>query len=689
MPMKKLTFFIGVVLLFVSVIVQAQDEKEDAEVVISRIYEVLTADKRVDLDLTTLEEDLNYFAQNPININTASKEQLEKLQFISDKQIENLLYYLYRRKQMQTIYELQLVDGFDMFTIRNLLPFVYVGAPEKERNRLPSVKELLAHGKHEISLRGARTWEPKRGYVNMGDNAAAEAADKRYIGDPNYASVKYSFRSGDHLEIGLVGEKDAGEQFAGRYHTGFDFYSGYVQLRHLGPVKTLVLGNLKANFGLGLVIHPEIGLGKSADVMSMIPRNSGLQKSASTDEYNFLRGVGVTVAVGRSELSAFYSYKALDGDSTGTAFSYIKTDGLHRTVSTLNHKNRITMQVAGVNWSCRLSNLYLGFTVVDTRLSRDLEPEEKPYNVFYFRGSHQLAGGLNYRFRFKKFVFFGEEATQSKGGFATLNGFMLSPVSLVNLVVLHRYYSKRYDVLLASAFAEGSKVNNEEGLYVGFEIHPLRRWKIGGYADAYSFPWLRYGVNRPSSGYDALFTANFIPAKKVEMYWRFRYEQKEKDLPEASVTDFTGRYDLASMRYWASFLVNSRLTAKSLVEFNRASSEKESPTFGWMISQEASYTCKKLPLSFDVRCEWFDAVNYDNRIYSYERDVPSVFAVPMLYGRGGRWFGNCQWKVSKQMSLWLKIAQTFYADRNTIGSGLELINSNHKTDIHAVVRLRF
>ena len=267
--------------------------------------------------------------------------------------------------------------------------------------------------------------------------------------------------------------------------------------------------------------------------------------------------------------------------------------------------------------------------MIDTRLSRDLEPEQKPYNAFYFRGNHQLSGGLNYRFRFKKFLFFGEEATQSKGGFAVLNGVTVSPVSLVNLVVLHRYYSNRYDVLLANAFAEGSKVNNEEGFYFGFEIHPVKRWKLSAYADTYSFPWLRYGVNRPSSGYDALVVANFIPNKKVEMYWRFRYEQKEKNLPEASVTGFTGRYDLASVRYWVSVLMHKRLTLKTLAEINRASNEKESPTFGWLLSQEASYTCKKIPLTFNVRCEWFDAVNYDNRIYSYERDVPSVFAVPM------------------------------------------------------------
>ena len=40
-----------------------------------------------------------------------TKQQLEQFPFLTDIQIENLLAYVYIHGQMQTIYELQLVEG--------------------------------------------------------------------------------------------------------------------------------------------------------------------------------------------------------------------------------------------------------------------------------------------------------------------------------------------------------------------------------------------------------------------------------------------------------------------------------------------------------------------------------------------------------------------------------------------------
>jgi hypothetical protein len=670
-------------------LVLAQDKPENIAAVIERIYEQMTSDGETDVDLTTLEDDLNYFARNPININSTNKEELEKLQFLSDKQVENLLYYLYRQKRMQTIYELQLVDGFDMFLIRNLLPFIYLGDPEVKKVGRLSFSQLMRNGKSELYLRSERTLEQKSGYENSMDNAGAEAADKRYVGGPEYVSLKYSFRYKDKIDAGLVGETDAGEQFWGKYHKGFDFYSGYLQLANFGKLKALVVGNFRANFGMGLVIHPELNFGKSTDIMNVLPRNTGLRKSSSVDEYNFLRGTGVTLRFGKAEVSGFYSFRFIDGDSAGNTISTIKTDGLHRTLSDLNRKNVISMQVFGGNVNYRFSNANLGITVTDMRLGRDFQPELKPYNVFYFRGNNQLAAGVNYRLRLNKFTFFGEEAAQLAGGYALLNGFTVSPVSTVSLVALYRLYSKQYDVLLSNAFAEGSKVNNEEGFYLGFEVHPVKRWKITGYMDVYSFPWLRYLVSRPSNGYDAMLEADFMLNKKVEMLWRIRYEQKEKNQTGSETTDFTDDFAKASLRYKLVFSPNERCTLKSTIETNSASGRDHELAFGFLFSQELSFSFRKFPLSFDVRYELFDAVNYENRIYSYERDILYAYSVPMLYGRGSRWYLNCRWQVLKNISLWMKVAETLYADRSEVSSGLEKIEGNHKTDVRAMIRFRF
>ena len=77
-----------------------------------------------ELDWENVIEELSERIQQPVNLNSATKEQLERFPFLNDIQIENLLAYVYINGQMQTIYELQLVEEMDWETIHYLLPFV-------------------------------------------------------------------------------------------------------------------------------------------------------------------------------------------------------------------------------------------------------------------------------------------------------------------------------------------------------------------------------------------------------------------------------------------------------------------------------------------------------------------------------------------------------------------------------------
>ena len=97
-------------------------------------------------------EDVLEEISQPIDINTATREQLERLPFLSETQIENLLAYVYTHGQMQTIYELQLVEEMDQRTIQLLLPFVEVNAQTIEKH-FPQLKNIAQRGKHEVLSR--------------------------------------------------------------------------------------------------------------------------------------------------------------------------------------------------------------------------------------------------------------------------------------------------------------------------------------------------------------------------------------------------------------------------------------------------------------------------------------------------------------------------------------------------------
>jgi hypothetical protein len=669
--------------------VHGQTKENSTASVIARIYENMTANSETDIDFTTLEEDLTYFAQNPINLNNTTKEQLQKLQFLTDQQIEGLLYYLYRNKPMRSFYELQLVDGFDEFVIRNLLPFVILGPLSPTQQKLPSLKTILNKGKNEFLWRTDRTLEQKRGYAPTTNDSLALVSNKKYVGDPDYLSMRYSFRYRDKIALGITSEKDPGEQFWGSCHKGFDYYSAYFQLSDFGIIKSLVIGNYRANFGQGLVIHPELTYNKSNDVINVLPQNTGIRKCSSTDEYNYLHGIGVTLKKGKTEVSAFYSFRFIDGDSTGNAFSYIKTNGLHRTISDLERKNTIWLQVMGGNFNWHLQNLHIGLTLTDTRLRIPLQPKLRPDNLFAFSGNHQSVGGVNYQFRLHPFNFFGETAITDEMGIATIDGCLFSPISTFNIITLYRHYTRKFSVLMSGGFAESSSVQNEDGYYIGIEAHPIRHWQFSLAADTYQFPWLNYLVSSPSNGYDLLLTAHYLPSQSLEMLWKMRYKQKEKNLSSTGITYFTGEYSTTNFYFSLNYILTNHFAFKNIIAINNGADEITKVHYNYLLTQDFSYTPIRLPLIVNIRYELFDASNYDARFYIYEKDIPYVFSMPMLYGKGSRSVLNIHYNMNKHLSFWIKIAQTTYEDVSSIGSGLETINHNHKTDARAMIQWKF
>lgn len=681
--MKQVVYLLLFLMFAVNVFSQRELAKER---IIEKIYEQLVETTDGEGDFSVLYDDLTYFAENPINLNHTSKDELEKLRLLSDMQIENLLFYIYVNERMETIYELQLVEGMDVFTIELLLPFVQVGTSDASSTKY-RFKDILTYCKHQFIARFDGTFEKKQGYRPAEENTEF---NNRYVGDPFYTSLKYRFQSKDWVSLGLTCEKDAGEQFWGTYNKGYDFYSGHLQINNLWKFKTIIVGDFKANFGQGLVMSGEFLSGKSSSVTNITAQNNGLKKFSSTDEFNFFRGVGATAQIGNFDITAFYSYRKMDGDTTNNTFTSFKTDGLHRTVKDLERKRTVGRQVFGFNTTYSHPKFKIGLTTVGSWLDATLQPEARPYNLFYFQGKVQFAASLNYYFRLYKFRFCGETAINERGAVATLNSVTYSPVSMLNLALLQRYYSPKYDVFFANAFSENSKTNNENGVYMGMEIEPYRLWKISAYADVFRFPWLRFGTYKPSTGWDAFLQIDYKPHRKVEMFGRFRYKNKESNLTEPlAQTFYVGTTNKASFRYQIAYQIGS-IGLKNIVEANAAYTEKSSATYGFLILQDVVYQLPCIDMTFCLRYEFFDAPNYDNRFYVYERDVPYTFSSPALYGKGSRYYIVYKYNIINGLTLYLRLAGTVYADgRKTVGSGLETIQGNTKTDFRIHLQYQF
>lgn len=72
--------------------------------------------------LETLYTELSYLSEHPIDLNQVTAEQLSRLPFLTDRQIEQLIAYRKKYGEMVSIYELKGVNGLDYQTIQLLLP---------------------------------------------------------------------------------------------------------------------------------------------------------------------------------------------------------------------------------------------------------------------------------------------------------------------------------------------------------------------------------------------------------------------------------------------------------------------------------------------------------------------------------------------------------------------------------------
>lgn len=665
-------------------IIPACSTQNPSENLMEEVLEDLSVNNDINNSVNSLNwenelEELSNRLQEPVNLNSATREQLEQFPFLSDIQIEHLLAYIYIHGQMETIYELQLVEELDRQTIQYLLPFVCIKAINNEPafRWKTMLKDAGRYGKNEVLTRLDIPFYKRKGYEHT------------YLGPSVYNSVKYTFRYRDQLYAGGVAEKDAGEPFAALHNSyGYDYYSFYLLLQNCGRLKSLAVGNYRLSFGQGLVMSTDYLMGKTIYASSFNNRSTGIKRHSSTDEYNYFRGVATTVALTkRLSVSAFYSHRNMDGVVTDGEITSVYKTGLHRSRKEADKKNLLTSQLTGGNVSYQQNHIRLGITGVYYVFNRPYEPELTGYSKYNIHGNHFYNLGIDYAYRWRRFSFQGETAI-GKQGWASLNRLQYSPVQDIQFMLIHRFYSYDYWAMYAHSFGEGSTVQNEQGYYVGLETTPFSHWRFFVSFDLFSFPWKKYRINKPSRGTDGLIQATFTPRTNLSMYLKYRYKQKERDLTGSKGT-LTLPIFHHQLRYRLNYSLNDVFSSRTTLDYNHFHSQDRAATKGYQVTQMISSQLPWTRLFADVQGSYFCTDDYDSRVYVSEKGLLYTFYTPSFQGRGFRCAVRLRYELNKHWLFITKFGETIYLNRNEIGSGNDLIYGNKKADIQMQLRIKF
>ncbi len=636
-------------------------------------------------------EELSELRENPININTATKEQLERFPFLSDQLVENILYYLYKYGPMLSRNELWMIEDIDRQTIQYLLPFIYFKTPDKEEYK-PTLKRILKYGKQELSTRVDIPFYTKAGYKEYSAETLKKNPNKKYLGYGYYHNLRYSFHYRDQIYAGITMEKDAGEPFfAGRNKKGYDFYSPYLFIRNIGKIKALAIGNYRVSYGYGLVINTDFGMGKTATLSTLGNKNRGIRKHSSTDEYNYFQGVAGSYKLSkRWTIDAFCSYRKMDGIVDSRFIRSLKKDGYHRLFREFEKKNTLDNQLIGSNLNYNGKFCELGLTAVYNVFNKPLNPEKKYYNIYYPRGKDFYNVGGDYKFFWKRFSLLGETAIDKCGAVATMNMLRYSPKGGTQLIVMNRYYDAKYQVIYARSVGEGSAVQNESGFYIGLETKLLRYIKMTCYGDFFYFPWKKYLVSEAATtGFDGLVQLSYSPTYELGMFIRYRYKNKKKDFTGEDKLKQTIPYIQQKCRYQLNYTLKDGLLLKTILDYARVNYEHQPASNGFLVSQSTTYKFDFIPVQIDVSGTWFNTDDYNSRLTIYEKNVLYAFSMPSFYYKGTRLAINARYELNKHIILQAKYGTTHYRNRDKISSALEEIDGSTKSDLYLQLRLKF
>lgn len=650
--------------------------------------EQLAEEEMDETSIDNLYEELSYLENNPMNLNTVSREQLERFALISYDEATAIADFLEKNRPVYSVFELRNVTLLSFNTIELILPFFYVGEMEKPRE---TVAQMLKNGRSELQFRLDKTLNQRAGYGEFSDSILQRYPNRKYYGEDFYTSLRYSFRYRDKMQFGITAEKDPGEPFfKSGYPKGYDHYGFHLILRDIGKLKTLAVGDYRLSFGQGLVLNNDFMVSKAWATDNIVRRTMPPKRHFSTAENGFFRGAAATFEISDFSVTAFYSNKGIDTNlSNNDEITSFKTDGYHRTPLEMSKKRNVREQVTGANVNYRKGGFQAGISAIYHSFNKKYNPAEQLYNLYYLRDSNNINGSVDYSYRFRRFVIAGETAIAKNGAIATLNSLQYKPSSDLIFTLLHRYFPISYNALYAQAFSEGSRVQNEHGFFVGAFFSPFRRFSVNTYIDFVQFPWLRFNVSTPSKTIDYYFSGIYSLSRQSNMEVRYKFKQREKDTrypDEKTVSVLPYQTQKLRLRYNHTLQSgwNFRTTA-DMAFYN----EKHFPQeFGYMISQNIGYRGNNR-ISGDVYIAYFDADTYDVRLYSYERNLLSTFYMPSFYGDGYRLALSARYNFTNRLSLSLKAGHTRYFDRETIGSGTDLINGNSRTDIFTYVRWQF
>ena len=172
-----------------------------------------------------------------------------------------------------------------------------------------------------------------------------------------------------------------------------------------------------------------------------------LRPHSSRSSQDYLQGIATTLRLHqRWELTTFASFRYLDAtlNNDGTPRTLL-TSSYHRTPTEMSKKNNISETDIGVALGYRKGTFFAHANMLYTRFNQPLRPLKNTlYRRYAAEGNNFLNISIDYGYSNSHLSFSGETAINRERAIATINRLSYRFSSKLNVLLLHRYYDKKY-----------------------------------------------------------------------------------------------------------------------------------------------------------------------------------------------------------------------------------------------------
>ncbi|MCL2434508.1 MAG: hypothetical protein FWD09_00020 [Lentimicrobiaceae bacterium] len=637
------------------------------------IEEIETLDIEEETDLIEELYEI-YDALETINLNDLPPEIAFSILKMSDYQYYQLQKYIAENGFLISIYELIAVEGFTIEYVQQLEPYVVTDAVKEQKR---SFKSLFKRPKHKLLIRYSQILETKAGYN--------KDRSTHYVGTPQQYVFRYTFTASEHITLGIAGKKNAGEEFfKGSQKHGFGFYSCHLQIKNIGILQSVIIGDYRLHFGQGMIM----GNGFLSNTSGEIRKTGAVQRPVTAmSQSNFLRGITLQLGTYKFSGTIFYGHRFFDGNVVEIEpgnFAFegaISNTGLHRTETELSKRNTLFNRVYGVHFRTQFKAFKIGTQIMRTEFSLPIVSPSRPYQYFDFSGKGLCNASIDYQVLAKHHIIFGEVAASSTSGFGFLQGAIFKIDPRVRLSALIRHFSKNFIAIDGKPYSKNSKLNNETGLLLTSEIVLSKRVNMVMFFDMYQFHWLRYLTDKPLPHLNASLRFDIAMSRNCALLVRYTYKTQAKNFREEQIYNQVLETQQHRLRVILScnFLQFLQLKSEISGVYNRNIHHKKH-IFGLLAYQDVGVNMNRIGLDLKLRLALFDTDTYDERLYAYENDLSYTFTINSYYYRGCKTYFIVKWKYG-WFEIQGKISRTLFFNRNQISSGLELIDAPHRTEV--------